>query len=433
MSTILAGPAGGRGASAAWGPEILCESCVELLQSRVAVWQAHRMTDLPPLDQAQAYVVVGPNDQRGPYTMELLIDEVVAGRLSDSTPVWWPALTDWTTLSAHPGVAGEIARRRGAPAPAPEWATPTPAPPAPAAYAPPAPAQVYEQPQPEPVPSAYSPAPAPEAAAYAAPGASPYAAPVEPAVAAPAAAAGVADPFASSAVVEQAPFVPLASEPVAAEVVEVVDVTDVVDEDGIVVAEVVEVTDVTDLVDADGVVVAEVVEVGQAVAVDPGALANYTALVVRSSVRADAQMRIDSVDEELVTAVIGTARKLDFDLDDRVDVDRGHELRFGEAGGDLLVISLGRIGSIRPEDIVSDHVPVTVSYRSGAYEGAIEPGEGNHGEVEVVADEWTGQATSSVSLLLSLEDYVDPDLAVDEAAVARDVGATIAIVRGRLS
>ena len=52
------------------------------------------MTDLPPLEEPQAYVVVGPDDQRGPYTMELLIGEVLAGRLSDATPVWWPGLSD---------------------------------------------------------------------------------------------------------------------------------------------------------------------------------------------------------------------------------------------------------------------------------------------------------------------------------------------------
>ncbi|HNG22941.1 MAG TPA: GYF domain-containing protein, partial [Microthrixaceae bacterium] len=92
------------------------------------------MSDLPPLDQPQAYVVVGPNDQRGPYTLDLLIGEVVAGRLHDATPVWWPGLAEWTTMNGQAAVAAEIARRRGvevqaAPAPvapAPE-ATPAPA------------------------------------------------------------------------------------------------------------------------------------------------------------------------------------------------------------------------------------------------------------------------------------------------------------------
>jgi hypothetical protein len=355
------------------------------------------MSDLPPLDQPQAYVVVGPNDQRGPYTMELLISEVVAGRLSDATPVWWPALTDWTTLAAHPAVAAEISRRRAAAAPAPAWAAPAPAPetaaPEPvygaqpsaepaaaeAAAEPAAPAEPSYQPQPEPI----------DATAYAAP---------------------VADPFA-----------PAAAEPAA------------IDDDEPVLAEVVEVIDVTELTDSDGTVVAEVVEVTDVVEIDPEALAHYQALVSRSAVRADAQQRIDAVDEALVAAVIEGARGQGFDLDDRVDVDRGHELRFGEAGGDLLVISLGRIAAVRPDDIRTDHVPVTVSYRSGSYEGAIEPGDGTHGDVVITADEWTGQATSSVSLFLGLDDYVAEDLTLDDAAVGRDVGAVIAVVRGRLA
>ena len=66
------------------------------------------MSDLPPLDQPQAYIVVGPNDQRGPYTLDLLIGEVVAGRLHDATPIWWPGLGEWTTMNANPGVAAEV-------------------------------------------------------------------------------------------------------------------------------------------------------------------------------------------------------------------------------------------------------------------------------------------------------------------------------------
>ena len=93
------------------------------------------MTDLPPLDQPQAYVVVGPNDQRGPYTLELLIGEVLAGRLHDATPVWWPGLAEWTTMNSHPGVAAELARPRAG------YADPTAYAPAPAAPPAPAPGQ----------------------------------------------------------------------------------------------------------------------------------------------------------------------------------------------------------------------------------------------------------------------------------------------------
>ncbi|MHB1140089.1 MAG: hypothetical protein ACYC2O_14120, partial [Microthrixaceae bacterium] len=293
--------------------------------------------------------------------------------------------------------------------PAPAWASPETA--APAAYQP---EQSYQpQPAAQPEPSYQS-----EQSYQPQPAAQPEPAPAEPAGAQadtsfqPAAsfsAAPVADPFGG------------ASEPVAAPA-----------EDP-VVAEVVEVIDVTELTDADGSVIAEVVEVTDVIELDPEALAHYQALVGRSAVRADAQSRIDGVDEALVNSVIEGARGRGFDLDDRVDVDRGHELRFGEAGGDLLVISLGRIGSTRPEDIRADHVPVTVSYRSSSYEGSIEPGDGSHGDVAITSDEWTGQATSSVSLFLGLDEYVGEDLSLDDSAIARDVGAIVAVVRGRLA
>ena len=85
------------------------------------------MSSLPPLEDPVAYVVVGPNDQRGPYTLELLVSEVAAGRLADTTPVWWPGLADWTTLGVHPETAVLIETRRNMAAPAPEWAQPAPA------------------------------------------------------------------------------------------------------------------------------------------------------------------------------------------------------------------------------------------------------------------------------------------------------------------
>jgi hypothetical protein len=70
------------------------------------------MTDLPPLDLPNAYVVLGPDDQRGPYTLELLISEVAAGHLDDNTPVWWPGTAGWTTFAADPVVYAEVRRRR---------------------------------------------------------------------------------------------------------------------------------------------------------------------------------------------------------------------------------------------------------------------------------------------------------------------------------
>jgi hypothetical protein len=72
------------------------------------------MSDLPPLHDDIAYVVVAENDQRGPYQLEVLITEVLGGRIHDSTPIWWPGLAEWTTIAGHPGLAEEIQRRRDA-------------------------------------------------------------------------------------------------------------------------------------------------------------------------------------------------------------------------------------------------------------------------------------------------------------------------------
>jgi len=57
---------------------------------------------------------------------------------------------------------------------------------------------------------------------------------------------------------------------------------------------------------------------------------------------------------------------------------------------------------------------------------------GAHGEVVIVSDEWSGQATSTVSLLLPLADYVAADLTLDNVALLRDVGATVSVVSDRL-
>ncbi|MFN7149929.1 MAG: DUF4339 domain-containing protein, partial [Microthrixaceae bacterium] len=179
------------------------------------------MSELPPLDQPQAHVVVGPNDQRGPYTLELLITEVLAGRLSEETPVWWPGLNDWTTMGAHPGVAGELTRRRAAAA-APAWAEPA--------------ADPYGAP----------------ATSYAAPGSEQYAAPAEaqPSYEAAQPTASPAAPFGTSA--ESAPS---DEEPVDAEIIEVVEVVEV----------------------------------------DPEHVEVFTALVARSSVRAQLQQQVEAV------------------------------------------------------------------------------------------------------------------------------------------
>ena len=342
------------------------------------------MSDLPPLDQSQAYVVVGPNDQRGPYTMELLISEVLAGRLSEATPVWWPGLADWTTMGGHPGVAGELASRRAAAAPVgtPAWADPA-AQPAADPYAQPA-ADPYAQPAADP---------------YAQPAADPYAQPA-------------ADPFAAVA---------------AAPAAEPDQGPDVVD------AEVVEAgVDVADS-GVEAPLDAEVIEVDEVVVVDPAHHEAFAALVARSAVRADLQAQVDAVNEQLVGATAAAVVEQGFGFSERVDVDRGFELRFDATDGDLVMVSLGKAAAVRPEDLRDDHVPVTISYRSGARAVSPQQGTGEHGEVVVAADEWTGQSTSSVSLFLGLGDYLDDRLSVDGQAVARDIGATVAVLRSRLA
>jgi hypothetical protein len=305
--------------------------------------------------------------------MELLISEVLAGRLSEATPVWWPGLADWTTMGGHPGVMAELARRRSpaAPAaPAPAWAEPAPQ------------VDPYAQ-------------PAPAADPYAQPAQDPYAQPA------------AADPYAQPAA---DPFAPPA------------------DADDVVEAEVVEAELVVEGPDGEP----EVLEVDEVVVVDPAHDEAFAALVVRSSARAEVQSRLDAVNEQLVDAVVAGVGAQGFTLGERVDVDRGAEMRFDGADGDLVMVSLGRAAAVRPEDLREDHVPVTVSYRSAAQDVRASDATGAHGEVVISADEWTGQSTSSVSLFLGLGDYLDESLALDRAAVERDLSATVAVLRSKL-
>ena len=345
------------------------------------------MSDLPPLDQPQAYVVVGPNDQRGPYTMELLISEVVAGRLSEETPVWWPGLADWTTLGGHPAVAAELAGRRAPSAAMPAWAEP------------------------------------PAADPYAAPAADPFS------VTAPEQSTGpIGDPFAPQAMAQTD------TEVVSAELVADRSA------EGATAGE-------SDSQPAAGSeqpfagsyapadeepVDAEVIEVEEIVIVDDAHREVFAALVARSSVRAQVQGRIDAVNEAVIAAIVAGVESQGAALDERVDTERGAELRFDGAEGDLVVVSLGRAGAGRPDDLRDDHVPVTASYRSGVNRADPDQGDGSHGDVVVSADEWTGQSTSTVSLFLPLGDYLDESLEVDSAALARDAAATVSVLRSRL-
>lgn len=149
--------------------------------------------------------------------------------------------------------------------------------------------------------------------------------------------------------------------------------------------------------------------------------------------RAGIQASVDNVNAQLVSAGIEGAQQQGFSLTEQIEAERTEELRFDGENGGLLVVSLGRASATVPADLRSDHVPLTVSYRSATAASMAEVGTGEHGEVVVTADEWTGQSTSSVSLFLGLEHYLDDQLTVDSAAVSRDVASTVAVVRSRLS
>ncbi len=360
------------------------------------------MSDLPPLDQSQAYVVVGPNDQRGPYTMELLISEVLAGRLSEATPVWWPGLADWTTMGGHPGVSAELARRRSStPAGAPAWA------------------DQGAQPQADPYAQ-------PAADPYAQPAADPYAQPAADPYAQPAAdpyAQVIADPFGITTDSAGDPGIEAA---VASEVVDdgAPGATDDPSTPG----------DPRSAAEAgEQPVDADVIEIDEVVAIDPRHGEVFAAFVARSVVRAEVQARVDAVNEQLIAAVVAGVGDQDLSLTERVEVDRGFELRFDGASGDLVMVSLGKATASRAEDLRDDHVPVTASYRSSSSRAPVDAGTGEHGEVQVSADEWTGQSTSTVSLFIALGDYLDDQLTVDAESLRRDVGATVAVLRSRLT
>lgn len=91
------------------------------------------MAELPPLHDPVTYIVTGPQDQRGPYTLELICSELIAGRLSQDMLIWWPGMTDWVKVKDHDGLQVELQRRRAsqpnqnAPLPPPPAAQPSPA------------------------------------------------------------------------------------------------------------------------------------------------------------------------------------------------------------------------------------------------------------------------------------------------------------------
>lgn len=340
------------------------------------------MSDLPPLDAPQAYVVVAPDDQRGPYTVELLIGEVLAGRLSDATPVWWPGLPDWTTMGGHPGLAAEIARRRdAAAAPAPAWA-PDPAAPSTA------PEPTYEAPASYEAPAAaYDSSATYGAGAYDAPAS--YDAPQQGGYEA-------AQPSGFEAPAEQA-------------------------------NDYIEVDAVAGSLGTDEEPVAATSEV------DDETRRTFDAFVARSADLVGGANRAATAEEELVQAAIGALTDAGYTPAGRDVVDGSTELRFDSSAGDAsLQVSLGRFGELTQDELPDAVIPLRMSASSISAGGGASTTTGEHGEIRVVADEWSGRSTASVELVLGLADYLDDRFGVDRDAVSRDLTAIAAVVRSRL-
>jgi hypothetical protein len=370
------------------------------------------MSDLPPLDQPQAYVVVGPNDQRGPYHLELLIGEVLAGRLYDTTPVWWPGLAEWTTMSGHPALAAEIARRRAG------YADPQ-------AFAPPAQSQA-------PAPGQYQ-----QAQGYydtAAPGHATV--PVSGQDYSPDMYAGqsvAANPAVDPTPAEEPaqPAAAVTETPQAGDVqpAEAVGETQLLGEH--VPVEVAGGED-ADVPGAAEVIAPDEVEPPASGGPDDSQRAAFDQLVARSGDRAGAVALVDAADAAFAEAALAAVSSAGLSVTDRTDGPDTHEVRCSGDEGEQLTVTLGRVAGQDVASARSSHVPLEVRCTNTSYGGGVETGTGAHGEVVVVADEWSGQATSGVALLLGVADYLDDAGAVDSAALARDVDAVIAVVRHRL-
>jgi len=385
------------------------------------------MTDLPPLDNPQAYVVVGPNDQRGPYALEYLLGEVLANRLHDATPVWWPGLDEWTTIGAQPAVAAELARRRAgyapqpavAPAPAPgqyqeavdagqgTWSTTAPGQPT------------------EPVSGQnYS------ADMYAG-----AALPVEVA----AEPAPVQDEWPSVGVQDEVPTpgmtAPATIEPESTLVGEVAPVEVTGGEDA----------DVLSATPAAGSPFAPAAPT-EAAAASPGAAAVAATAAVAAHHQAAFDELLDrsrsltaSADQIAAStaavnaAVIGAVESQGFTFAERVDGDDADEIRFDGEPGETLQVTLGHLEGDDAAEVRAGDVAFGVRFQSTSASGEVAVTEAPSGGVVVAADEWTGQAVSSVALRLPLDRYLADDLSVDSAALDRDVTATVAVVRSHLS
>jgi hypothetical protein len=346
------------------------------------------MSDLPPLDQPQAYVVVGPNDQRGPYALDLLLGEVLTGRLNEATPVWWPGLADWTTLGGHPGTAAEIARRRGG------YAHP-PAPPAGAA----------------PAAGQYA-----ETDAYAA-------GPAQAAAAAPSQDMSTGAYVAGPAGVETAPDagtpdggdVPVASTESATAGAGVSGLPD---------DATAEVSPAEWLANGTGDR-----EANDRASADEHAdlTTRFVTVVDRSGAVASAVDRVEGVGTAFGGAVEAAATSLGYAITDDADPDDGI-FAFDGASGDRLVVVMGSVAGADPTTFRSA-VPLDVRVENDIEGITASEGTGAHGEVVVSTAEWGGAASAQVSLFLPIADYVADDLTVDTATLERDVAAVIHGVR----
>ncbi|MFV0316107.1 MAG: DUF4339 domain-containing protein [Microthrixaceae bacterium] len=393
------------------------------------------MSDLPPTDQAQCYVVVGPDDQRGPYTLELLVTEVVAGRLDENTPVWWPGLADWTTMAAHPGVAAEVTARRGAP-----QVEPSP-------YAPPPPGEYAAAAQPTPDPAQAQAVEEVLRAGGSEPtsvvAATPQFATDSPAVADPTAGnepvfgvggqpadAPVADLQVAAAPTAAAPA-PSATAPGA--LGGLAQPQDLVEGPAVEVPEVevtpadFEAVDAQGLgSDSDGYRAA-----GAGEGLDPMHSEAFADLIRRSRARADAASMIDNADGAFVSAFDSAATKAGFTRTAEGDSANSHELTYMGAPGETLMINLGRVtGHLLATG--GSHVDLEASCASERFAGELDAGAGEHGEIVVANREGGVGAAASVSLHLPLEDYVGEDHAVDEIALDRDANAVVATLADRI-
>jgi hypothetical protein len=430
------------------------------------------MSDLPSLDQPQAYVVVGPDDQRGPYSLELLVGEVVAGRLHDATPVWWPGLGDWTTMTGHPGLAAEIQRRR------------SPAPAASAFMPPAAPPQPQQSPQGQPTePAAPGFGQYQQAEGFSqSQGAGGY-----PAAATPGQDYST-DMYAGYGAAAQPSVEPVPAEEPMAEVSPVeepvqpaggpAEAQDAVQMHGQTVAADVAGGDTTEMhppaepaatgmfstgaappmesVVSDTGVVMEVEPIqltpqdfeavdqpvidvdggyraaGDAMGLDPGHGAAFADLIERSRARSEAAAVVASIDDAIVSAVASAASAQGLTELGRTDDADGHHLSFRTLAGDTWQVDLGKVtGSevaVREGDLALD-----ASCTSTTYSGSATASTGEHGEIAVTTGEMGGASTAHLSLLLPLADYVLEDRTVDTAALERDLQAVIVTVRQRLS